>query len=110
VSVVAVPAVSVTAGGFPAPSVLARLVRCDEAEALVVAAPCDSSCASHPDILEFIRAEALEEGRGCRRGQRGLPAPPMPRALAFQQANHAVRVTDEFMRMVLRTPRGSCAP
>jgi hypothetical protein len=42
-----------------------KLVRRDEAEALVVAAPLDSSCASHPGIVEFVRAEALEEVRGA---------------------------------------------
>jgi hypothetical protein len=68
-----VPAVCVTAGGIPALSVLARLVRRDEAEALVVAEPLDSSCASHPDIPEFIRAEALEEERGRRLVSAGYP-------------------------------------
>ena len=32
-----------------------------------------SSCASHPDIPEFIRAEALEEERGRRLVSAGYP-------------------------------------
>ena len=55
------------------------------------------------------RVTALEGERGVHAGQRAT-RPRCRVLLAFQQANHAVRVTGEFVRSVLRAPWGSWAP
>jgi hypothetical protein len=99
------PAVGVTASGFRAPSVLARLVRRDEAEALVVAAPRDSSCASDPDVVEFIRVEALEEERGRRLVSAGCRA-PMPRVPGLPAGQPRVPRDRRVHAAVARTPCG----
>jgi ribonucleoside-diphosphate reductase alpha chain len=57
--------------------------------------------ASHPDILEFIEAKAREEDRGRALLAAGYPLEEALASLAFQHANHAVRVTDEFMRLAV---------
>ena len=55
--------------------------------------------ASHPDILEFIEAKAREEDRGRALLAAGYPLAEVAASLAFQHANHSVRVSDEFMRL-----------
>jgi len=57
--------------------------------------------ASHPDILEFIEAKAREEDRGRALLAAGYPVEEVVSSLAFQHANHSVRVSDEFMRLAL---------
>ena len=57
--------------------------------------------ASHPDILEFIEAKAREEDRGGALLAAGYSVEEVVSSLAFQHANHSVRVSDEFMRLAL---------
>ena len=57
--------------------------------------------ASHPDILEFIDAKAREEDRGQALLAAGYPLEEVVASLAFQHANHSVRVSDEFMQLAL---------
>jgi len=57
--------------------------------------------ASHPDIFEFIEAKALEEDRGRALLAAGFPLQEVLASLSFQHANHSVRVSDEFMRLVV---------
>jgi ribonucleoside-diphosphate reductase alpha chain len=57
--------------------------------------------ASHPDILEFIEAKAREEDRGRALLAAGYPLEEASASLAFQHANHAVRVSDELMRLAV---------
>jgi ribonucleoside-diphosphate reductase alpha chain len=54
--------------------------------------------AGHPDVREFIRAKAREEERGRALVAAGYSVEEAIGSLAFQHANHAVRVSDEFMR------------
>jgi ribonucleoside-diphosphate reductase alpha chain len=54
----------------------------------------------HPDILDFIEAKAREEDRGRALLAAGFPHEVVA-SLAFQHANHSVRVTDEFMRLAI---------
>jgi ribonucleoside-diphosphate reductase alpha chain len=57
--------------------------------------------ASHPDILEFIEAKAREEDRGRALLAAGYAPHEVVTSLAFQHANHSVRVSDEFMRLAI---------
>jgi ribonucleoside-diphosphate reductase alpha chain len=57
--------------------------------------------ASHPDILDFIAAKAREEDRGRALLAAGYPLKEVVASLAFQHANHSVRVTDGFMRLAV---------
>jgi ribonucleoside-diphosphate reductase alpha chain len=57
--------------------------------------------ASHPDILDFIEAKAREEDRGRALLAAGYPVKEVVASLAFQHANHSVRVSDEFMRLAI---------
>ena len=57
--------------------------------------------ASHPDILEFIEAKAREEDRGRALLTAGYPVEEVVASLAFQHANHSVRVSDEFMQLAV---------
>lgn len=60
----------------------------------------------HPDILEFIRSKAYEEKKAWAlidagyNGGFNVPGGAYD-SVAFQNANHSVRVTDEFMRAAL---------
>ncbi len=54
--------------------------------------------ASHPDVMDFIVAKAREEERGAALVAAGYSPGAAAGTLAFQHANHSVRVTDEFMR------------
>jgi len=56
----------------------------------------------HPDILEFIEAKAREEDRGRALLAAGYPVEEVVASLAFQHANHSVRVSDEFMRLAVQ--------
>ena len=54
----------------------------------------------HPDILEFIRSKAAEESKAhslVRCGYDGSFDGDVYKTVAFQNSNHSVRVTDEFM-------------
>ena len=54
----------------------------------------------HPDILEFIRSKAVEENKAhslVRCGYDGSLDGDVYKTVAFQNSNHSVRVTDEFM-------------
>ncbi|MBN1530183.1 MAG: adenosylcobalamin-dependent ribonucleoside-diphosphate reductase [Thermoleophilaceae bacterium] len=57
--------------------------------------------ADHPDVLDFIATKALEEERGRALHRAGWDVDELEHTLAFQQANHAVRVPDAFMRAAL---------
>jgi len=57
--------------------------------------------ASHPDIFEFIEAKAREEDRGRALLAAGYSVEEVVSALAFQHANHSVRVSDDFMRLAV---------
>ena len=57
--------------------------------------------ADHPDVLEFVRAKAVEEERGRALARAGYTAEAIVPSLAFQRSTHAVRVSDEFMQRVV---------
>jgi ribonucleoside-diphosphate reductase alpha chain len=57
----------------------------------------------HPDILDFVDSKKLEEQKAWALIEQGYDASFTGEAygsVAFQNANHSVRVTDEFMRAV----------
>ncbi|AFM26449.1 vitamin B12-dependent ribonucleotide reductase [Desulfomonile tiedjei] len=57
----------------------------------------------HPDIVAFIRSKALEEKKVqalVNAGYDGSLEGEAYSTVAFQNSNHSVRVTDEFMRAV----------
>lgn len=61
----------------------------------------------HPDIFDFIRCKALEEKKAWTLIDAGydggfnVPGGAYD-SVAYQNANHSVRVTDEFMRAVIK--------
>src|SRR2546426_3359797 len=60
--------------------------------------------AGHPDILEFINSKANEEKKAwvlLDNGYAGGVDGEAYSSIFFQNANHSVRVTDEFMQAVL---------
>jgi ribonucleoside-diphosphate reductase alpha chain len=59
--------------------------------------------ADHPDVLEFVDSKMLEEKKAWALIEQGYDPSFTGEAYAsvyFQNANHSVRVTDEFMRAV----------
>jgi len=57
--------------------------------------------ATHPDVREFVEVKAREEERGRALVAAGYPVEEVAGTLAFQHANHSVRVTDELMLRAL---------
>ncbi len=62
--------------------------------------------ADHPDILEFVRSKELAEGKAQALIAQGYDAgfdepDGAYDSVAYQNANHSVRLTDEFMRAVV---------
>ncbi|MBA3796558.1 MAG: hypothetical protein H0X20_04965, partial [Chloroflexi bacterium] len=61
--------------------------------------------ASHPDVLDFVESKASEEKKAwalIEQGYDGSFTGEAYGSIFFQNANHSVRVTDEFMRAVER--------
>ena len=59
--------------------------------------------ADHPDIMEFIKSKASEERKAWDLVEMGYDGSLNGEAystVAFQNANHSVRVSDEFMRVL----------
>ena len=66
--------------------------------------------ADHPDVVEFINCKADEERKAWALIDAGYDGAFNVRGGAydsvfFQNANHSVRVTDEFMRAVIEDAR-----
>jgi adenosylcobalamin-dependent ribonucleoside-diphosphate reductase len=54
----------------------------------------------HPDIEEFIDCKLLEEKKAKILMENGVPQEEAYATVAFQNANHSIMVTDEFMKAV----------
>lgn len=62
--------------------------------------------ADHPDIDEFVWCKALEERKAHALIKQGYPSDwngPAYTSINFQNANHSIRVTNEFMRRATAT-------
>ncbi len=62
--------------------------------------------ADHPDIMEFINSKAEEEKKACVLIEAGYDAGfnvvgGAYDSIAYQNANHSVRVTDDYMRALI---------
>jgi ribonucleoside-diphosphate reductase alpha chain len=56
----------------------------------------------HPDIEEFIDCKLLEEKKAQTLIENGIPHEEAYATVAFQNANHSIMVTDEFMMAVTK--------
>jgi len=55
----------------------------------------------HPDILEFIKCKQHEEDKALILINAGVPAEEAYSTVDFQNTNHSIRVSDDFMKAVL---------
>jgi ribonucleoside-diphosphate reductase alpha chain len=54
----------------------------------------------HPDIMEFIECKKLEEEKIKILKEGGISSEEAQSTVAFQNANHSIRVSDKFMKAV----------
>lgn len=59
----------------------------------------------HPDIMDFIYCKGSEEKKAKILADNGYTFEEASNSVAFQNANHSIRVTDEFMNAVIQNKK-----